>query len=206
MKLHHALDDIFSTWSHVAVLRELYDTGSGLTGREIARLSGMNHRACLNALSELEALSVVYRQRGGRDHFFSLNRKHRLVEAGILPILRLEREFPKALFHFLKKHVASKVVSAIIFGSVARKEETATSDLDICLVVNNNRKSSAQDAVHDIAASILSEYGARLSPLILSRREFVEKARKSLPPVKQMLEEGIVIAGSTMKELLNVKR
>ncbi|MCL4510125.1 MAG: hypothetical protein M1470_03535 [Bacteroidetes bacterium] len=55
-----------SPWSHIAVLRVLQDSQQGLTGRKIARLSGMNHRACLNALTELELLSVIRCQREGK--------------------------------------------------------------------------------------------------------------------------------------------
>jgi predicted nucleotidyltransferase len=202
LKFNRVLDDVFSTWSHVAVMRALYDSRQGVTGRETARISGMNHRACLKALTELEGLAIVRRQRGGRDHLFSLNRKHVLVERGVLPILGLEREFPKTLFVFLKKHLGKHVDSLIVFGSVARKEETAESDLDLCLVVEKDSlKSLAQDAAHEIAGLVLEEFGARLSPLMLSRREFAERAKRGLPPVKQILKDGLVIAGTSMRGL-----
>lgn len=51
MVFHRVLDVVFSTWSHTAVLRALQDSAVGVTGREIARLAGMNHRSCLKALS-----------------------------------------------------------------------------------------------------------------------------------------------------------
>lgn len=72
MVFHRVFDYVFSTWSHVAVLRALQDASQGLIGREIARLAGMNHRSCLNALTKLENLSIVLRQHGGRDHRFLL--------------------------------------------------------------------------------------------------------------------------------------
>jgi predicted nucleotidyltransferase len=200
------MDEVFSTWSHIAVLRALQDSGQGLTGREVARLSNMNHRSCLAALTALEALSLVRRQRGGRDHLFSLNRDHKLVHEGILPLLALEREFFKSMLNLLTQRLARRVKSAIVFGSVARREETAVSDLDICLVVRTKAdKEKVQAIVHDIAPSLLRQYGAKLAPLILTAKEFSGRAKKGRPPVNEILKEGTVITGKSLKGLVGGK-
>ncbi len=61
-------------------------------------------------------------------------------------MLALEREFSKRLFGFLKKHLERRVDSLTVFGSVAKKEETAASDLDLCLVVHTeSEKETAQN-------------------------------------------------------------
>ena len=124
MVFHHVWDRVFSTWSHVAVLRALQDSAQGSTGREIARLSGMNHRSCLQALTELEEIFLIRRARGGRDHIFTLNREHLLVEEVILPMLALERGFSRSLFTYLSKRLRKHARSIIVFGSVTRNEET----------------------------------------------------------------------------------
>ena len=67
------------------------DAARPLSGREIARLSHMNHRSCLKALTRLEHIGFVNRNRGGRDHLFTINRNHRLWHEGILPMLEIER-------------------------------------------------------------------------------------------------------------------
>jgi len=120
-----------------AVLCTLVDTTIGRTGNEIARLSGMQPRSALKALSTLEELGIVRRQRGGRDHIFTLNREHFLVQSSIVPLYKAETEFEKEAFGFLTSLLKNNVVSAVVFGSVARGEETATSDLDICCVVGD---------------------------------------------------------------------
>ena len=206
MVFHRVWDQVFSTWSHIAVLRALQDSAHGSTGREIARLSGMNHRSSLKALTELEELSVVRRARGGRDHLFTLNREHLLVEEGILPLLASERTFSRSVFAFLAKRLTKHAQSLIVFGSVARNEETASSDLDLCLVVQAEKdRATVEAALHSIAPQLLSRYGARLAPFVLTRRAFVQKARRDLPPVQAIVKEGIVIAGTSVSGLLNGK-
>jgi predicted nucleotidyltransferase len=206
MVFHQVWDHVFSTWSHVAVLRALMDSAQGATGRELARQSGMNHRACLQALTELEALSIIHRVRGGRDHFFTLNRDHVLVEQGILPLLSVERSFSRSVFTYLADRLAKRVRSLIVFGSVARKEELPSSDLDLCLVVRNeNEIAAAEAAAHAIAPEVLNRFGAKLAPLVLTQKEFIRRTKRKIPPVQDIVNEGVVIGGLSMKGLVNGK-
>ncbi len=68
MIIHRPLDHILSARSQIAVLRVLLDSAHGLTGREIARQAGMNHQACIEALSRLETLGLLRRQRDAVFH------------------------------------------------------------------------------------------------------------------------------------------
>src|SRR3970040_518923 len=97
MIIHRPLDHILSARSQIAVLRVLLDSAHGLTGREIARQAGMNHQACIEALSPWEALGLLRRERGGGAHLFTLNREHELIARGIVPLLRFERRFEERL-------------------------------------------------------------------------------------------------------------
>jgi predicted nucleotidyltransferase len=204
MVFHRVMDSVFATWSHVAALRTLQDSAQGLSGREIARLSGMNHRSCLKALTTLEELGIVIRQRGGRDHLFSLNRDHMLVEQGIAPLLTLERMVIRDFADFLSRQLGKLAESIILFGSVARKEETPVSDVDICVIVRTRlEKDKAQSIIHDIAGKVQKRYGARISPLLLTLREFSSKARREEPPIREIIKEGVILRGRSIKELSN---
>jgi predicted nucleotidyltransferase len=166
----------------------------------------MNHRSCLQALTELEELSLVRRVRGGRDHLFTLNREHLLVEEGILPLLALERGFSRSLFTQLAKRLTKQAQSIVVFGSVTRSEETPSSDLDLCLIVRAEKdRATAEAAVHSMAPQLLSRYGAKLAPYIITEKEFIRKAKRNLPPVHDIVKEGIVIAGISVKGLLSGK-
>lgn len=202
MIFHHVLDEVFSTWSHVAVLRVLQDAAKGVGGREISRMAGMSHRASLQALTALENLSVVSRQRGGRDHLFSLNREHRIVSKGVLPLLALEQDFLGQLQQFLKNGLGKECRSVVLFGSVARREETLTSDVDLCIVLRNARdREKIRARVHEIAPEVKRQFGANLAVLMMSEADFVRRARRNKPPVANILRDGIVVLGATLREL-----
>jgi predicted nucleotidyltransferase len=203
MVFHRVLDVVFSTWSHIAVLRVLQDSAVGMTGREIARLAGMNHRSCLRALTTLEEIAVVNRQMGGRDHLFSLNREHLLVAEGVLPLLRLERSFLDRVSDHLKKKMGRAAQSMILFGSVARKAETTHSDLDVCFVLRNGQeRETVLEGIDGMSQTIRRRFGASLSPFIITASDFRRRAKLKKPPVDNVLKDGVVIAGKSMRELL----
>ncbi len=207
MVIHHPLNELLLSWTHIAVLRPLQPAKQGLTGREIARLAGIHHRTCLKALTALEALSVVQRQRGGRDHLFTLNREHVLVQSVLLLVLNAERDFQKQLFTLIAKACRQYCVSIVVFGSVARREETIESDLDVCLIVENSPAGViAQERLNGIAPQVHRQFGAKLAPLVVTRSESIKKAKKGLPPVKDIVKEGIVIEGKSVEELLRGKK
>lgn len=204
MVFHNVLDILFSTWSHVAVLRVLQGYATGITGREIARVAEMNHRACQKALATLEGIGIVLRQRGGRDHLFSLNRDNVLVHEVVNSLYQFEKSFLKDACSFLSKRLGAMTVSIILFGSVARKQETVKSDFDICVVVSEEkRKETAQVAIEKISREFRKKFGGNLAPFIISKKEFSKRAQRKQSPVATILKEGIVIHGKQLKELMN---
>ena len=94
MIIYRAFDEVFRTWSNVAVIRALLDTNTGFTGNEVARAASMHPNSALKALTLLEGLGIVNRQIGGRDHIFSLNREYFLVQEAILKVFGIESSFP----------------------------------------------------------------------------------------------------------------
>jgi predicted nucleotidyltransferase len=181
----------------------LQDVAHGLTGREIARLASMSHRSCLKALTELEELHLLLRQRGGRDHLFILNRNHLLVTDAILPLLQVERKFLGQLEEYFANQLRRKAVSVIIFGSVVRKEETVRSDLDICLLVRAaSEKEHIQEWVHAMAPTVQQRFGARLSPVIFTTADFMRGVRSKKSPMTVIAKEGQVIVGKSIREVM----
>ncbi|MGH7495139.1 MAG: nucleotidyltransferase domain-containing protein [bacterium] len=205
MLFHRPLDEALAAWSHLAVLRALQDAALGMTGRELARQAGLSHRACHNALTRLEQLHLVQRQRGGQSHLFTLRRDHRLMQEALLPMLVVEREFFSSFCDVLRKKIRNPVVALIIFGSVARKDESPESDVDLCVIVKRpGDKVAAQAAVHQLAPTMLRRFGAKLAPIFFTLAEFRRRARSqsgAKPPVNSILREGVVVRGPSLREL-----
>lgn len=204
MVINKVLDNVFSAKSSISILRAIQNAALGLSGREISRLAGLSPRAAINTLTSLENLGIVNKVRGGRDHFFSLNREHYLVNKGILPILELERNFLDSITGEIKSKLRNKCKSVFLYGSVVRKEETIKSDFDICIVYSiSDSRNNIENIVYDLGTFLIKKYGVSISPYYISVSEFVKKAKKSKPPVNNILTEGKLIYGVSKKRLLN---
>jgi hypothetical protein len=203
MRFDYILDEVFSTWSHIAALRILMNAAHPLSGREIARLSHMNHRSCLKALTRLEHIGFVNRNRGGRDHLFTINREHRLWHEGILPMLEIERRHLGRLAKRLRKELSIYVESAILYGDSVMKRDAHDTTVDLCLVVNSRITEQEIRSHLDIIKPIAwKRYGAKLQTIIFTEPDFVRRAKRGQVSVQAILREGQVISGKTFRELM----
>lgn len=198
------LDQIFSRRTSIIVLRALRNYASGISGREVARITGLAPKNSINTLTHLENLGLVNRIRGGREHLFSLNRESYLIQNSILPLLESEDEFERSIRKEIKTKLKGKVVSALIFGSVARGEETEESDFDLCLVYETSKERKAlEELINSIGNKMNRKYGISVSPLYITKAEFLKKARSGKSPVKQIIKEGELIVGENIKRIIN---
>ena len=176
---------------------------SGMTGREVARNSGMTPKSALKALTDLENLSIVKRSIGGRDHIFTLNRNHFLVSKGIIPLLEVEMNYLPEVMNLIKKELSKDTLGIFLFGSVARKEEGIDSDLDICFVVKNKTtKRTVEKKKTELFNVIDEKYGASLGAIIFTLDEFKKRGLKGKSPVNDIINEGILVSGKPIKLLL----
>ncbi|MDX9924744.1 MAG: nucleotidyltransferase domain-containing protein [Ignavibacteriaceae bacterium] len=204
MRIYNTLDEIFSTYSHVAIIRQLQHSMNGFTGREVAKRANISAPTSLNSLTKLESMNIVKRIIGGRDHIFSLNKENYFVKELLLKMFQIERHFIKDIVEELKNNLSDYVFSAILFGSVARKEETITSDFDICFIFRGNKnKVEIENRTNEIRDSLYTKYGIRIAPLYVSTASF---KKKSSPIIKNIIKEGEVLFGKSIQEILNDKQ
>lgn len=207
MVVNRVLDEIFSRWSNVAVLRALNKYAIGISGREVARIAGISAKNCFIALNDLEDLGIVTRVRGGRDHLFSLNRNHFIVIHGIIPLFEIEAKFLESILGEVKKKLKGKIVGAYLFGSVARREDNIQSDLDLCLIYNNqNNKTSIENIFFELSLELQKKYFIQAVPFLITEENFIRRARYNKPPVNEIIKEGKLIFGKSIKAILNDKR
>lgn len=204
MIINRVLDEILSTYSSVAVLRVLLHSGKGLTGREISRNALITPKSALIALSKLTDLKIVNRIIGGRDHHFSLNRKNYLVINGILPLLESENHYMDVIVKLIKKYLANKCVSIILFGSVARKEEKIGSDLDICAVVQSAiQLKEIVQIRQELFYQLAENFGITLGLTTVTQTEFRSKGLKGKSPINDIIKEGVLLYGKPIKMILH---
>ena len=192
--INKTLNYIFSSRSNVSILRALLKYTTGITGREISRLTGYSPKSCHETLSLLEKPNIIKRIRGGRDHLFSLNREHHLFKNILSPALEIENNYLNTIKDDLKKNLKNYCYSVYIFGSVAREEDTPESDFDICLVYeNSNQKRLLENEILKLKKYFYDKYGINISPLYFSLKEFKRRQHSKNSPVPDILKEGIKI-------------
>ncbi|MGA2623863.1 MAG: nucleotidyltransferase domain-containing protein [Bacteroidota bacterium] len=103
---------------------------------------------------------------------------------------------------FLSANLGSPAVSAVLFGSVARGEETPMSDLDMCCIVKKEKqKEIVRERLDAVSSELYRKFGVKVAPVYFTVEELQKKSKSSL--VKSILSHGIVIAGKNPKDLLH---
>jgi len=168
------------------------------TLRSLAEQANVSPQEASDTLKELAELNVVSLQPVGRAFSVKLNEKSYLLRRVIEPAIKAEDETLNQLIQLLKRNLSGKVVTAAIFGSVARKEEKKTSDIDLFLVATN--KERAMNVVAEAMGEIGAIFGSRLNPIIMTDTEFKNKIQSNL--VKSIMQESIHICGKKLTELV----
>src|SRR3989304_5240979 len=133
MKFKKILEDILGKKSNISILRVLSEKGIGLTGRQIAELSSLNHRTCQLALKKLNTEGIITLKKVGKANLYALKKDHVLVKNSILPLFEIEKNLLNKVLSEITKELRANVLSLILFGSHARMKGSADSDLDICV-------------------------------------------------------------------------
>jgi len=180
---------------HLAVLAALARTHAPVSGRGLARLleGKASQRGVADALKYLVAHGLVLREDHPPSASFALNRDH--VAAGIAALLGGLKE---ALHQRCAAEVASwahRPLWAALFGSIARGEGDASSDIDLVLVVPDRLDpNSAEwtDQLSRLTERVRSWTGNDASAIVFTRADFLTSDE---PVVRQIRSEGITVWG-----------
>jgi predicted nucleotidyltransferase len=198
------LDVVLGAPSHIAVLRALRHAVGGLTGREVARQARIAPCAAMGSLGRLESAGVVRRRPAGRAYLFELCGNRLLVKEGLLPLLDLEARMRGRAREILAKAFGREVVSAVIFGSVARGEDRPESDMDLCLVVERPQdKDRASGQAGAASSALAEELGITLSAILFTRSEFVQGYRRQEEFYRNVVREGERVSGRDLGEVVD---
>lgn len=201
--LDRPLDWILAAPSHLAVLRALMDTQEGMSGRALARQAGINHQTCAQTVRRLEALGVVQRQGSGKTQLIRMNFEHVLIERGVLPLLRKEREIGETMRDSIADRFKDRVISATVFGSAARGETEPGSDIDLLLIAQPGEDDEVSELAGEFAARFIRRFGIRLSYLVLPVDEARKRGRRRDPLLRSIRREGVDLLTRTLGDALS---
>lgn len=89
--------------------------------------------------------------------------------------------------------LADAIDAIYVFGSVARETETATSDVDVLVVITDEAEFRAiDDQLLDIAFDVQLEYDVPIEVHSLRASEFETRRNRGEPFIRTVVEEGVV--------------
>lgn len=190
------------------VLTVLAGADSAFTGRQLARLVGASTEGVRLALGRLVAQGIVRREPAGAAQMYRLNREH-LAAPAVLALAGLRVALMNRLQAALSEWDPAPSYAAL-FGSAARGEQRADSDLDICVVRPGDVTADAptwRRQVADLERDVTSWTG--------NDTRVLELDAAAAPPgggaesvIDDVLREGIALAGdiSVLRRLRSPRR
>ncbi len=190
------MDDALSSHARVKCLRMLSRfPAKEFTGREMAALARTSPPQAIQALGDLENLGLVRMRRAGAAMLWQLRAENVMVSA-IQSLFERERTLRDDVVQTIGSELPKVGVSrALLYGSVARKEEQAGSDIDLYIeVANEKAKETLRPALDRLGTTVFQRYGVPLSILIYSHAEVRRPRNPRL--LRDIESEGIVVRGT----------
>lgn len=185
------------------VLFVLANTTRPLTGRQIAAAAHRGSpRAVAAVLDRLVGQGLVLREEAGRAYLHRLNRDH--VAAGAVQLLaELRTELLRRLRDALVEWEVPPV-SAALFGSTARGDGDADSDIDL-LVVRADGVTAEDERwraqVVGLAARVLAWTGNHAAIVELAEAELPRLLGEAPPVLEDLRRDGVDLFGRPVRKL-----
>jgi predicted nucleotidyltransferase len=188
------------------VLRVLAGTSLGLTGRQVAALTGRrSHSGVLDVLHRLTEHGLVKRVPLNRGYLFALNSDHVAAEA-----VKLLMNLRSELFERIRSAIEEweiAPVHASVLGSAARGDGDVDSDIDVLIVRARGLaqdEPSWQTRVDALRDQIESWTGNRANIVDRSEAQLAELVEQQRPIIDELRSDAIVIGGRDLTTLLEL--
>ena len=163
------LADLLFGRTRGAVLALLYGRADqGFYTREIAREVKASVGAVQRELENLSKVGLIVRKSVGNQVFYQANR-----DAAVFPELRALVNKTIGLFGILRsalRPLSKQILAAFVYGSVAREEETAQSDVDLMAIGK-----ATLDQVMSRLSTVEKAIGRPINPSVYSVAELKSK-------------------------------
>ena len=147
---------------------------------EIHQRLGGNLRNTQKMLLRLEEMELISHYKRGKMSYYRANREHPLFED-------LKRLFMKsvAIGDLIRENIqpmANKIQLAFVFGSYAKGEEAAHSDIDLFLIGDLSLKE-----ISEVMGPITETLGREVNPVIYTETEFRKRYEDNNRFVQELL-------------------
>jgi predicted nucleotidyltransferase len=188
------------------VLKVLAGTHQAVTGNQLARLAGRSYAQVSVVVRRLVEEGVVLVDRYGRTYSYRLNRDH-VLALGLLDILsapsRIEAEIGESIEAW-----DPPPDTVALFGSVARREASAGSDVDL-LVIRLDEVDYDDPAwraqLGDLERMVEERSGNRVQLVEVDQSEFAQAVDTDQPLIESLRIEARTLVGDDVRVRLGRK-
>ena len=187
------LTSVLGAAGNVRVLRVLATDPAGHSAPHLARTAGLSPQGTRLVLKTLSQQQLVTVRGSGRSQLYFLNEASPLAQA-VSGLFQSEQQRWDTLLARIRAMLAKHgphLMAAWVYGSVARGEDTAQSDVDVALLVSDQ---AAAERVRDDLADLGAAQQLEISVVALTPSELA-----ALPPDDQgwtgVIEDGKVLKG-----------
>ena len=187
------LAELLSSRARAEIFRLLFSgTGEELHVREIERRSGLNDSTLRQELRKLVRLDLVQSRRDSNRVYYRAK-----TESPLYPEIRNLVLKTSGLSDVLKSALTDKRIRvAFVFGSIARGEEKAGSDVDLMVI--------GQLGLRDLSrllSGLEEKIGREINPHVLREEEFQKRIRAKEHFVSSVMETPKIFIIGSEREL-----
>jgi len=189
--------------------------------REVQRRTGLNYERVNKYLTDLEKLGILKSRRKGRLKLYRIDISSRYA-LQLLSIIEIEKQrrfssqnpiIGNMLSKFtneIKDKLNGKILSVVLFGSVARGKYARDSDVDILIITPDlgmEEKTQLESIIAKISSGLSARYGFDIVPLNVTLSDFKGEF-ETRDFYKDLWEDRILLYGETkfVEVVCDVKR
>jgi predicted nucleotidyltransferase len=178
--------------------------GRPLAVAGVARETALTHNAANSALVRLREAGLVQEIATGASPVFTLNSSHPFVPA-LQALFEAERRRHRVVHEATRAwaEAAPPSVAAVwLFGSVARREDTFGSDIDLAIVATDReRAQAAATTLREVLAPLAVAYAIQPNVVSFDAHEVLALPTESPALWSDLLRDTIVLYGPPPAEL-----
>lgn len=196
--LRYPLSTILGSVGSVRVLRALVAERSAQSAPQLAVATGLTPQGVRLVLDTLVRQRLTSTVGAGRIQMYTLNDSHPLASA-LVTLFHQEVQRWDALLDSIRNVLSKRgpaVSAAWLYGSVARGEDTPTSDLDIAVLVQSQ---TAGDQFREDLVSLEDEQHLRISVTALTATELAALPEDD-PWWRSVVRDGRVLKGAAPEQ------
>jgi predicted nucleotidyltransferase len=165
------LEELLSSRVRAGLFRILFGANDReLHLRDLARRAGLHEASIRQELKKLRRLDLVVKRRDGNRVYFRANTAHPLYPEIHKLVLKTS-----GIVELIGDSMTGEDIEvAFVFGSIARGEETARSDVDLMIIGEIGLRKLAA-----LLRGVVEEVGREVNPHVMTPREYQRRLKES---------------------------